>query len=161
MLFSMKKILTIAAAFIFISGANGQDDLPYKSSDEFKVITSFQLVTLQPEKKPDYGDTPLRRKKASTEMFLQVVVRIEKVNEEEKIVRAFNGVGLLTTKKKIKEGLELNFDFGSFEKLKSREIPHFFTIFILDKEKQNISKIVIEVLENGAIFVNGKPHGKS
>ena len=48
-------------------------------------------------------------------------------------------------KKKIKEGLELNFDFGSFEKLKSREIPHFFTIFILDKEKQNISKKIIRV----------------
>ena len=50
---SMKKILTIAALFLFISSSQGQDDLPFKSSEEFKVITSFQLVTLQAEKKPD------------------------------------------------------------------------------------------------------------
>ena len=152
--------MIIIAVCLFFS-AYGQEDIPFKNSEEFTVYSSFQLVTLVPERRPDVGEKPDRRKRLSNEMFLEVTLQITQVNENEDILRVFNDGGLFVTKRKMKVGTELKFDFGSVEQGKKRENPQFFTIFILDKKKKKTSKIVIEVLDNGALFVNGKPHGKN
>jgi hypothetical protein len=156
----MRSIL-FTLAYFTLSLAYGQDDIPYKNSDEFEVFNSFKLVKVHPTKKSDYGIDLNRSSAPSTVMELEVMVRMTKVNENESVFKAYNNEGLLVGKKKMKEGAEIDIEFGNIEQLKKRQIPHLFTIFIHDKTKQKISKIVIEVLENGAIFVNGEPHGKN
>ena len=155
----MKTFLSILL-LIFILGSATAQEIPYKNSDEFELFTSFHLVKEQPEKRPDYVVTPVKKYDPTPQMYLYATLKILKVNENEASLRAYTAENLLKYKKKMKEGLELQFDFGNFESIKKREIPHLFTIFILDKSKTKIGKIEIEVLENGAIFVNGRPHGK-
>ena len=72
-----------------------------------------------------------------------------------------SNVTFLATKKRKTKDPSLPFELGPLDKIDPSKITKNSLALLLDKQKEKIGKIVIEVLENGAIFVNGKPLGKN
>jgi sRNA-binding carbon storage regulator CsrA len=153
------RAINILLIIILFYGISFAQHVPYKNSNEFEVFSSFQWVQEIPEKRPDYVAGPTKRYDGKPEMYLNVKVKILKINGDEVRIIAKNNNNITKFRKRIREGLEMEFEFGKFENVKNRKNPYLFTIFILNKKKEKVSKIIIEVLENGAVFVNGKPHG--
>ena len=129
--------------------------------DGFSVFTSFEMVRIPPPKKPDYTTVPIERYNPAPVMFLKVSITIKQVYPGEYIVLVLDNTGTMRFRKKIKEGLEIPLDFGNFEEVKERKQPYLYNIWILNKKKDKLSKIKLEVLENGALFVNEQPHGNN
>jgi len=154
------KIHLIFIFLILVSTSSAQE-VPYRGIDNFEVFSSFQWIKGKPKQNPGYSAGPVKKYNATPVMHLSLTVQIKNVLPNEISVRATSSDDQILYRKKIKEGIELSFEFGDFEKVKKKEVSYLFTIFIVDKKKKILNKIKVEVLESGAIFVNDKPHGKN
>ena len=147
-------IIVTAISFSF------SQEVPYREASDFKVFSSFQLISEKPKKKPAYTASSSKQD-TQPKMHLNLRLKILNVKPEETRLISINSEDLVIHRKKVKEAVEIEINFGEFERVKNHEIPYLFTIFIQSNKRQNLNKIKIEVLESGALFVNDQPHGKN
>ncbi|MEM7107075.1 MAG: hypothetical protein AAF519_02530 [Bacteroidota bacterium] len=75
-------------------------------------------------------------------------------------LKVYNNVGIVIKNRKIKRPVSYTLDMGFSDDLKDRVTSHKYSIYFYEKSKQPISKIDIEVAENGDLFLNGEFHGR-
>jgi hypothetical protein len=157
------KYLLLLAFFFF-----QKVDIPYKSSDEFKVEIDLKFKskppnesTLNSEFKLDsYSNNGTRKEyDGRPESFLIVKLSQIKILNDEVKMLASNSKGKMLFKRKCSPE-DVRIEMGFLSDLKSGVTSNEVTIFFLSAEKKELRKIVLTVLPDGTFQVNGNWHGK-
>ncbi len=139
--------------------------VPYKPSEEFEVKLDYQFKVRPASSAYEFkfdesSQEHSRRVNNSPLPYLTLNVEILKANENEERILGFKGATQFMTKRGIKSGSTVSIEMGFTDDMKDRVTPHEYTLFLLDKSKQQVSKIVIFIEEDGSFFVNGEKRGK-
>ncbi len=148
---------------LFFSFLPFQEEIPYKPSDEFQVKVDLKFKEKSSGYNPNSFTTSgerLDKPKVGLRAFLSVNVAQLKVQADESKIMAVDSQGKILTKKKVSPALELNFQMGFVEDLKSNAVASEITIYFLSPDKKELRKIVFGVLPNGVFQVNGQWHGQ-
>lgn len=152
-------------AYLFLFICLFQDDVPYRSEDEFVIKFEFgfrkrgdpnseDLVLSQVASSSyDRNDTsPLPHLKTTLE-----VLKKDSLEVKLKIVRD-NSINV--AKRKIELGAQVTVFSAFVDDVKDQIQGYQHTIYFLDKDGNRLNKIVIEFDEDGFYAVNGKKRGK-
>jgi hypothetical protein len=146
---------------LLVSGL--QEDVPFKPSDEFEVNVdlTFKIKNSQYSPNTFSGSGERLDKPSSTTLpFLTVVVKHLKIQSDEVKVEALNSKDKTLFKKKVSSKLELRFEMGFVDDLKSNTSASTITLYFLSSEKKQLRKIVFSVSASGVFTVNGNWHGQ-
>jgi hypothetical protein len=150
----MNIILVLAIAFF------AQEETPFKPSEEFELSMDYDLRTRPvPENyKIDFED---RRKGIGPLPFLGLTLKVLQTRPGEERIRITDNYKDVVASKKIKPGFEFSFELGFTADMKDRVKAHEYTIlFQTPDRKENISRIVIHVAEDGTFLVNNEVRGR-
>lgn len=148
-------IILVLATLIF------QQDVPFKSADEFELKMNYDLRTrpapaghtidLQRDNKRGVGPLP----------FLGLTLKLLEIQPGEERVRIVDNFRDVIASRKIKPGFELSFDLGFTADMKDRVKAHEYTIYFQSSsDKDNVSRIVVHVAEDGTFLVNNEVRGR-
>lgn len=151
----MKYILLFWCVLLF------QEDVPFKSSDEFQVDIHLSFK----ERPSDYnsntyssGGERMDRTKGQ-QTFLSILISKLKIREDEIRIAVTDLSGREIQKKKTDHLSEIKFDMGFVEDLKEKG-SGAFVVYFISPEKKRLRKIVLTILPNGTFQVNGQWHGQ-
>lgn len=152
------KLFSFLISFIVF-----QEQVPFKSSDEFEVNVdlTFKIknTTYAPSTFSGNGDR-LDRPSTAALPFLTVIVKHIKIQNDEVKLSVINSLGKSVLKRKASPSLELRFELGFVDDLKNNGAPNEMTIFFLSKDKKKLRKIEFNVSSDGIFEVNGKWSGQ-
>jgi hypothetical protein len=154
------KGVVIGLAALFLC-----QDLPFKPNEEFEIKLNYQFkqrpvrdqnsIHLS-ESQRDYD----RRTSSDLLPYLILNVKMLKLSEEEVKLKIINNLDQRTISKKIETGTIVPIDLGFTADVKDRVNPHEYLLTFLSPKKQELSKIIIHVDEDGSFLVNGEKRGK-
>jgi hypothetical protein len=150
----MNALFTILLIFFI------QDIAPYKPSDEFELKMNYEL---RPRPLPENNRIDFEERKNESGMlpYLSLTLQVLKVQPGEDRIRIATNFKDQILNKKIKIGTGYSFDLGFTVDMKDRVKAHEYTIlFQTSDRKQTISKIVINVGEDGSFLVNNEKRGR-
>ena len=153
----MKLILLLLPLVIL------QDQVPYKPSDEFKVNIDLSFrVKGSSYLSPTYSSNGERLDKANGTLlpFLTVTVTEFKIQPDEIKIIAENSLGKTLTRKTISPNLQLHFEMGFVDDLRTKTSANEITINFLSRDKKELRKIVFNVSDTGVFTVNGEWRGQ-
>jgi hypothetical protein len=154
----MRYLAVFFFAFLF-------QELPYKPNEEFEIKLNYQFkqrpirdqnaIHLS-ESQKEYD----RRTSSDLLPYLILNVKMLKLSEEEVRLKIINNLDQRIISKKIETGTIVPLDLGFTADVKDRVNPHEYMLTFLSPKKQELSKIVIHVDEDGSFLVNGEKRGK-
>jgi hypothetical protein len=154
----MRYLAIFFFAFLF-------QELPYKPNEEFEIKLNYQFkqrpirdqnaIHLS-ESQKEYD----RRTSSDLLPYLILNVKMVKLSEEEVRLKIINNLDQRIISKKIETGSIVPLDLGFTADVKDRVNPHEYMLTFLSPKKQELSKIVIHVDEDGSFLVNGEKRGK-
>lgn len=137
-----------------------QNDVPFKASDEFELTMNYDLRT-RPAPEGHKIDFEKSRIGIGPLPYLGLTLKSIKANPGEERVRIVNNYRDVVANKKLKPGFELSFDLGFTADMKDRVKAHEYTIYFQSKSgKDNISRILVQVAEDGTFLVNNEVRGR-
>lgn len=139
-------------------------DLPYKPNEEFEIKLDYKFkqrpsveaskINLS-ETRGEYE----RRTSTSVLPYLVLNLKLLKLNGETRL-RITNNLNNKANNRKISEGTIVPIDMGFTADVKDRVTPYEYTVTFLSPEKEETSRIVIFVDEDGSFLVNGEKRGR-
>lgn len=137
-----------------------QEDIPFKPSDEFELRMIYDLRT-RPLPEGYKIDFESDKKGIGPLPFLGMTLKLLKTQPGEARIRIMNNYRDIVASKKIKPGLELSFDMGFTADMKDRVKAHEYTIYFQSGQgRENLSRILIQVAEDGTFLVNNEVRGR-
>ncbi len=151
--------------FILLIFVYNQEVVPYKASEEFEIKLDYQFKTRPASSAYEFkfdesSQEHSRRVNNSPLPYLTLNIEILKANENEERIHGFKGQTQFMTKRGIKTGSMVSIEMGFTDDMKDRVTPHEYALVLMDKSKQEVSKIVIFIEEDGSFYVNGEKRGK-
>jgi hypothetical protein len=140
-----------------------QDTVPFKAKDEFDVKIDLKLKQRPQDSDAntvDLSDQPKKKPSSAMLPYLYLRVSFLKLNPEEVRLTVKNNFDRRIVNKKIEKNPILEIDAGFTDDLKDRGKTSEFVITMLSADKEDISKIVIQIEEDGTFLVNGDKRGK-
>lgn len=140
-----------------------QDTVPFKANDEFELTTHYEFKqrSVGDQKAVVYRDTePAVPRNTGPLPYLSLSLKVLKTNPEEEKIRIINNENTVILNRKLQPGMTVNFEAGFTDDMKDRVKAHQFTILFLSKSKNPISKVVVEVTQDGTFLVNNEKRGK-
>src|SRR4051812_47586754 len=151
-------VIGLIALFLF-------QDIPFKPNEEFEIKLNYQFkqrpirdqnaIHLS-ESQKEYD----RRTSSDMLPYLILNVKMLKLSEEEVKLRIINNLDQRVVTKKIETGIIMPIDLGFTSDVKDRVTAHEYTLTFLSPKKNETSKIIIHVDEDGSFLVNGEKRGK-
>jgi hypothetical protein len=138
-----------------------QTEVAYKPAEQYEVKLDYRVQqrTAPPPTTVNLDDT---RKQPATGMlpYVDVLLKIKTLAADEVRVRIENSDTRVVTARKVKAGDEVKIKLGFTDDMKDRVTAHRYTVLFLTEGKVAVSRIVLEVGEDGLFTVNGVTRGK-
>ena len=156
----MKSILLLAVAAFF------WQDLPYKPKEEFDIKLDYQLkqrtfsgsgtLVHLDESRKEY------ERRTSTDLlpFLALEIKLLKLAPGEVKVKIVNNRKERVLNRKVEQGDVVPLLLGFTDDVKDRVKAHEYTLFFMNKDKEETSRIVVTIDEDGTFNVNGEKRGQ-
>lgn len=146
--------------FIFV-----QDQIPFKPKEEFEVKLNYAFKSRPAPDHPSFrfdSETKDRDNQNSSSIlpYLILNLKVVKASSAEVRLKVVSNQDASVLAKKIKDGFEFPIDIGFTDDVKDRVTAHEYTVYFLDDDKKEQSKIVIFVEADGSFLVNGEIRGK-
>lgn len=148
----MKSLYLILAVLLFT-------DVPYKPSGDFSFKLDFQFKSRPMDNKKIY-EAEAQMVNSSPLPFLKLNVEMIKLAPEEVKVKLSTNKDKLVFARKVTEGTVVEIPFGFTDDVKDEITPNTYTLTLLDKDKNELSRIVFYIDKEGTFFVNGEKQGK-
>ncbi len=138
-----------------------QDQIPFKPSDEFELKLDYTL-----RQRPAADHNSYRYDQSPTQNgsgvlpYLILNLKILKASAEELKLKVSSNREVNVMTKKLKEGIEFQIIMGFTDDVKDRVTAHEYTVYMLNDKREEQSKIVIFVNEDGTFLINGEVRGK-
>ena len=136
-----------------------QDNIPYKDNESFELKMSYQFkAKLRAQNEVDFGrGTP----SSTPRPYLYLNLKVISLNTGEARIKVENNHLITILNKKVSELDEFELDLGFTDDMKDRTTANEVTVYFLSSDKKRvISRIFIDVAEDGSFFVNGEKRGK-
>ena len=153
------KLISLAFVLTIIF----QDTIPFKEKEEFDVKIDLKLKQRPQDSDAntvDLSDQPKRKPSSAMLPYLYLRVSFLKLDPEEVRLTVKNNFDRRIVNKKIEKNPILEIDAGFTDDLKARGKTSEFVITMLTADKNDFSKIVIQIEEDGTFLVNGDKRGK-
>jgi hypothetical protein len=140
-----------------------QDTVPFKPKEEFDVKIDLQLKQRPQDSDAntvDLSDQPKRKPSSAMLPYLYLRVSFLKLSPEEVRLTVKNNFDKKVVNRKIEKNPILVIDAGFTDDLKDRGKTSEFVITMLSADKTDLSKIVIQIEEDGTFLINGDKRGK-
>lgn len=150
----MNLLLLILTAFLL------QDVTPFKPSDEFELKMDYDLRTrpVPDHYRVDYEE---KKERIGPLPYLSLTLKLLKTQPGEERIKILTNKREQILSKKIKPGADYRFDLGFTADMKDRVKAHEYTVLFQSADrKQTISRIVINVAEDGTFMVNDENRGR-
>jgi hypothetical protein len=147
----MKPLLSILVLMLL-------QELPFKPKDEFSVKLDYQFKN-KPSDNSHIYEADVKNSSASPLPHLTVLVQLGKITEETK-VRITSNKDRSGYLKKVSLESTYQVPFGFTDDVKDGVSSNEYTLTFLDKQKNNMSRIVFLIDKEGQFFVNGEKQGK-
>lgn len=138
-----------------------QTEVAYKPAEQYEVKLDYRVQqrTAPPPTTVNLDDT---RKQPATGMlpYVDVLLKIKMLGADEVRVRIEDNENRVVASRKVKAGDELKIKLGFTDDMKDRVTAHQYTILFLTEAKVPVSRMVLEVGEDGLFTVNGVTRGK-
>lgn len=155
----MTASLYLLCLLIFI----GQEVVPYKAADEYEVIVDYKFQERPSVDKKavyDVSEEGNRRTNSGPLPYLNLQIKLLKLNSGELKVKIVNSNGHVMTNRKIAVGTIIKLDVGFIDDVKDRVAPHEFTALFYTDSKKPISRIHFLIMEDGTFMVNEEKKSK-
>ena len=152
----MKALALLLFALVVL-----QEDVPYKSNDEFEM-----KIDLQFKQRPaqDQNTVELdRRTLPNSGMkapYIYLNLMVTKPDARETRVKVTNNKGQVLLSRKFDPSILIKLDLGFTDDLKDRVSAHHFVITFMTKDKVSTSKVEVFFEEDGTYLVNGEKRGR-
>lgn len=156
----MKGILLLAVVAFF------WQELPYKPKEEFDIKLDYQLkqrvfsgnstLVHVDESRKEY------ERRTSTDLlpFLALEIKLLKLAPDEVRVRIVSNLKQRVLNRKVDQGDVLPLQLGFTDDVKDRVKAYEYTVYIINKDKEETSRILISIDEDGTFNVNGEKRGQ-
>lgn len=159
----MKSALLLA--FLLLEPSQ-ETQPPLKAAEDFKLELEYKFKP-RPAAENTYIDlTETEREKekrlsGTTPLpYLIIHLSFPRLPENEVRIRCSDNDKKNRLSRKVEVGKVYTLDLGFTEDMKDRMTPHEYTFYLMDKEKKDISQIVLNVEPDGTFLVNGVRRGK-
>ncbi|MEO7992264.1 MAG: hypothetical protein ABI663_22130 [Chryseolinea sp.] len=141
-----------------------QDETPFKPKEEFEVKLNYSF-----KKRPApesttfrFDDANDREKQNSSSMlpYLILDVKILSTSPTEARLKVIDNLNNKTVNKKIYDDFMFSIDMGFTDDVKDHVTAHQYIVYLLNDKREEQSKIVIFVKEDGAFLINDEVRGK-
>lgn len=151
--------------FLLLSIFLFQAEIPSKPNDEFslEIKYTFEERTASNSNAVEFsGNGELKNKSTGPLPFLALKFKVLKAAEGEVRVKAVNNNRKILFSRKIQLNEQLVIDMGFMTDIKDRVEGSTYevTISTLSANKEELKRIHVIVLEDGAFMVNGEKRGK-
>lgn len=137
-----------------------QDNIPFKPSDEFELRMNYDLRT-RPIPEGHKIDFENDKKGIGPLPFLGLTLKVIKIQPGEDRVRIISNYRDIVLNRKVKADQELSFELGFTADMKDRVKAHEYTIYFQSQQgKDNLSRILIQVEQDGTFLVNNEVRGR-
>jgi ribosomal protein S4E len=112
--------------------------------------------------KPDYqAQDPDKRPTSTGPLpYLKTELKLVKLNADEVRVKVVNHKGTTVVNRKVSTNQVLKIDWGFSDDVKDQIVSHSYTIFLMNDDKQILSRITLNADTDGTFFVNGQKKGR-
>jgi len=152
----MKALALLLFVLFFV-----QENVPYKSNDEFEL-----KIDLQFKQRPasDQNTVELdRRTLPNSGMkapYLYLNLLVTKPDLKETRVKVTDNKGKVLLSRKFDPSILIKLDLGFTDDLKDRVSAHQFVVTFMTKDKVATSKVEVFFEEDGTYLVNGEKRGR-
>lgn len=145
----------IVLLFIFLSR---QEDVPFKSNEEFDLKLNFEFKTRLPDNSVAFDGS--MKKQSGPLPYLNINLKVLRLGTDEVRVRVTRNRGENVMSKKAETDMQIKLDMGFTDDIKDQVTANEYTILFLSKEKLPLSRIEILFQKDGTYLVNGEKRGK-
>ena len=156
----MLKLLLCLVCAAMPPGVFAQGPIAYESKEnfEFELDYSFKMKPPPERDKVDLGYSTSYT--AQPLPYLKLKFGFLNLPKHYFRLRVEDNFGVVRRNKRLRAPGIYVLDMGYSDDVKDRVAPHKYTLFFLSKERDKISKIEVEVEENGNLLLNGEFHGR-
>ena len=141
-------------------------ELPYKPKEEFDIKLDYQL-----KQRTFSGNTTLvhidesrkeYERRTSTDLlpFLALEIKLLKLAPDEMRAKIVNNRKERVFNRKVEQGDVVPLQLGFTDDVKDRVKAHEYTVYIINKDREETSRILISIDEDGTFNVNGEKRGQ-
>ncbi len=140
--------------------------VPFKAENEFKLELEYKFKQRLSSNttRIDFEQTDDEKQKKKYGVgslpYLVIIFRILKLNNGEARLKIVSGDGHTMLSKKAAVDVLYKIDLGYTDDMKDRVTPHEFHIYMLSKDRVEISAVKLFILEDGTFLINDKVRGK-
>lgn len=159
----MWKVISFTVLFSLTSiRALAQQTEPYKPDAEFEFKFDYSFKERMLNEKPDYqAQDPDKRPTSTGPLpYLKTELKLVKLNADEVRVKVVNHKGTTVVNRKVSTNQVLKIDWGFSDDVKDQIVSHSYTIFLMNDDKQILSRITLNADTDGTFFVNGQKKGR-
>jgi hypothetical protein len=143
---------------VFFVLAIFSQDVPFKAKDEYALKLDYNFKTKPHDHKSVY-EADVKEVSTSPLPHLTVLIEITKITDETK-VRIASNKGQPGFLKKANLGAVIQVPFGFTDDVKDGITSNEYTLTFLNKEKKELSRLVLLIDKEGQFFVNGEKQGR-
>lgn len=138
-----------------------QQDIPLKSLDEFTISMdySFKQRPVESGTTFRYADSE-KKERAGLLPYLNLKLKFLKLSSQEVRFKVISNRKETLVNRKAKEGEEVFIPWGFTDDIKDGEIANEMTVVLLSPRKQEVSRILLSIHEDGTFLINGEKRGK-
>jgi len=135
-------------------------EVPYRDESSYKLSLKMEFKT---EKAPsnDKVDMVYTKKRSNGPLlYLNASLELLTLLENDYRIKVINSKKVVIKSARLKSPTTILFDLGFAEYMKSEKSSNTFTIQFIDKKRNVVSHIFLEIKKDGDFMVNGKRFGK-
>ncbi|MEM1406886.1 MAG: hypothetical protein AAGG59_08940 [Bacteroidota bacterium] len=159
--YNLRNILLLLVLFLYRTDANAQEDVPYESKENFGFELDYTFKTRPPPNNEKVYLTENKSVRGSQVLpYLKLRFEFSSFDATYFRYKVEDHIGSVIKSRKLKFPDSYVLDMGFSDDVKDRVTSHKYTIYFYNKAKEPISKIAIEVAENGNLLLNDEFHGR-
>lgn len=162
-LVNMWKVISFTVLSLIITNLSlAQQTEPYKPDAEFEFKFDYSFKDRVLNEKPDYQAQDSDKRPTSTGPlpYLKTELKLLKLNVDEVRVKVINHKGTTVINRKVSTNQVLKIDWGFSDDVKDHIVSHSYTIFLMNDDKEILSRITLNADTDGTFFVNGQKKGR-
>jgi len=137
-----------------------ESNVPYLSSDDFDFELDYNFKT-KPSNMKDVAYSQKDLNPSTDNLpYVKMKILLKNTSSDHYRYKVITNKRETKVNRKVKGNDDFVIEMGFSDDIKDRVHAHQFSVFIYNKNKDPLSKIVIEFSANGDMFINEKLMGK-
>lgn len=135
-------------------------DIPYRNDSTYKLELKMEFKTPEAADVNQVKPGQIFTNNSGIELYVNIKLKLLKLIEGDYKLKVVTNKGKAVLITKLKKPDDYLIKLGSVKDVKERKSAHLYTAQFYNKEKKLLSRITIEIKENGDFMVNSKLFGK-